>query len=309
MKKIVLALGGNALGESPEEQKTLVKEASKAIGQLVAQNYTVIIVHGNGPQVGMINNAFSIGHKIDTKIAKMPLNECVAMTQSYSGYHLQQALKNELRKLNQTNEVITIITETLVDANDPAFQNPTKPVGPFYTLEESKAMEAQGITMVEDSGRGYREVVASPKPIDIVEKLTISKLLENKTIVICAGGGGIPVIEKNGQLEGINAVIDKDSTAALIAKQVQADYFVLLTAVDKVAINFGKSNQQNLEQITIPEAIQYISEGQFPEGSMLPKINSAIDFVKNSKNIALIASLEKISEALNGCSGTRIVEK
>lgn len=308
MKKIVIALGGNALGESPEEQKKLLKNVSTTIGDLTLKGYQVILVHGNGPQVGMISNAFQYGVKNDKNIPPMPLCECVSMTQGYSGYHIQQSIQNEIKKLGLKNDVVTLVTQVLVDKKDSAFKNPTKPVGPFYTKEESDQLVKNGATVIEDSGRGYREVVASPFPIDIIEKNTINKLLESGSIVICGGGGGIPVSLEQDSLVGVNAVIDKDNTSALISKLVDADYFVILTAVNRVCVNFGKPDQIELERITIAEAKEYISQGQFPPGSMLPKINAAIDFVKGDKNkTALIADLKDIEDAIAGKKGTKIV--
>lgn len=310
MKKMVISLGGNALGNSPEEQLKLIKNIALTIGKLTAKGYQIILIHGNGPQVGMINNAFQYGIKNDKNIPNMPLCECVSMTQGYSGYHIQQSIKNQLNNLGLKNDVVTIVTQTLVDKNDSAFKNPTKPVGPFYTEEESQNLLKKGISVIEDSGRGYREVVASPTPIDIIEKNVINKLLESETIVICGGGGGVPVISEGNQLKGMNAVIDKDSTSALLAKLINADYFITLTAVNRVCINFGKPNQIELEELTVSDAKKYIMENQFPAGSMLPKINASLDFIQNQKNkVSIIADLNDIEDAIKGIKGTKILYK
>lgn len=310
MNKMVIALGGNALGNSPEEQLKLIKNIALTIGKLTAKGYQIILIHGNGPQVGMIYNAFQYGIKNDKNIPSMPLCECVSMTQGYSGYHIQQSIKSQLNNLGLKNDVVSIITQTLVNKNDSAFKNPTKPVGPFYTKEESQKLLKKGISIIEDSGRGYREVVASPTPIDIIEKSVINKLLESKTIVICSGGGGIPVIYEDHELKGMNAVIDKDSTSALLAKLINADYFITLTAINRVCINFGKPNQIELEELTVSDAKKYIMENQFPAGSMLPKINASLDFVQNQKNkVAIIADLNDIEDALKGIKGTKILYK
>lgn len=308
MKKIVIALGGNALGESPKEQIELMQNVALTISELTEKGYQVILVHGNGPQVGMISNAFQHGLKNDKNIPDMPLCECVSMTQGYSGYHIQQSIQNHLKKLGLKNDVVSLVTQVVVDKNDPAFQNPTKPVGPFYTEEESKELIKKGLTVIEDSGRGYREVVASPLPIDIVEKNVIKTLIASDTIIICGGGGGIPVIDENGSLKGVNAVIDKDNTSALLSKIIDADYFVILTAVNRVCVNFGKPDQIELEHLTIKDAEKYIGEGQFPPGSMLPKIKASIDFVQNNKDkVAIIADLKDIEDAIKGVKGTKII--
>lgn len=306
--KIVIALGGNALGNSPEEQIELVKKTAKPLVDLIEAGHQLVIAHGNGPQVGMINNAFAAANKyINTPT--MPFPECGAMSQGYIGYHLQNALKTELNNRQLNKEIATIITQVVVDENDPGFTNPTKPIGPFYTKEEALILEKEkGYTMVEDAGRGYRRVVASPKPIDVVEKNIVKTLVEQGIIVITVGGGGIPVVKKDMGYIGVPAVIDKDFASAKLADLLEADYLFILTAVERVMINFNKPNQKALELITFNEAMQYINEGHFAPGSMLPKVEAALEFVKNYKNrTSIIAALEKAKDAIIGKSGTKII--
>lgn len=309
MKNIVIALGGNALGKNPKEQLELVKYTAKTIVDLVEEGYNVVIGHGNGPQVGMINLAmdFASSHGAGTPI--MPFAECGAMSQGYIGYHLQQSISNELNNRGINKNVATVITQVVVDEEDEAFKDLTKPVGMFYSKEEAdKIASEKGFKFVEDSGRGYRRVVASPKPQRIVELKTIKELIERGTIVITVGGGGIPVVEdSHGRLKGVAAVIDKDKSSAKLAKDLDADMLIILTAVDRVYINFNKKNQAELKEINIEDALKYIKEGHFAKGSMLPKIEACIDYVKNStKGEALITSLEKAKEALSGNTGTII---
>lgn len=307
-KRIVLALGGNALGDNPQEQLEAVKTASKAIANLVAGGNELVIAHGNGPQVGMINLAMEAGGKSDAKTPFMPMAECVAMSQGYIGSHLQAALREEFLSRGLNIPVAAIVTQTLVDANDPAFKNPTKPIGAFYSLEEGKKMQAEGHTMVEDAGRGYRRVVASPKPVDIVEKETIKTLLQAGHVVIAAGGGGIPVKATGNRLEGASAVVDKDFASAKLAEIIGADELIILTAVEKAAINFGKPDQKWLSTITVEEAKQYSKEGHFAPGSMLPKVEAAIQFAQAAPGKrALITLLEKAQEGIEGKTGTVIV--
>ncbi|MDU2897853.1 MAG: carbamate kinase, partial [Finegoldia magna] len=252
MKKVVLALGGNALGNSPEEQIKAVRKTAVSIVDLVEDGNEVIVCHGNGPQVGMINLAMETAHNSNPQISNMPFAECVAMSQGYIGYHLQKAIKNELSKRNMKNAVSTIITQVKVDKNDEAFANPTKPVGLFYSKEESeKLAEESGYTFKEDANRGYRRVVPSPKPIDIIEKEEINTLTKEDFIVIAGGGGGIPVVENDGQLEGIGAVIDKDFTSEKLAEISDADLLIILTAVDKVCINYGTENEEGLDELNL----------------------------------------------------------
>ena len=307
MKKIVLALGGNALGNSPEEQKKAVAVTAKSIVDLVAEGNKVIISHGNGPQVGMINLAMDTSSKSEAKTAEMPFAECGAMSQGYIGYHLQNAIENELAKREMDQTVVSLVTQVLVDKEDPAFGNPTKPIGSFYSEEEAKKQEEKGFTFKEDAGRGYRRVVPSPKPIDIIEKKAVEKLYNDGMIVVAAGGGGIPVIKEDGKLIGVDAVIDKDFTSAKVAELVGADILVILTAVEKVAIHFGQPNQEWLGSLTIEEAEKYLADGEFAEGSMKPKIEAALSFVRNKEGgKALITSLEKALDGLKGETGTYI---
>lgn len=306
-KRIVVALGGNALGNTPEEQLKLVQETAKPIVDLVEKGYEVIIGHGNGPQVGMINLGLSTAAAAGTIKADMPFPECGAMSQGYIGYHLQNAINNELTARGLEKPVGTLVTQVLVDEADPAFQKPSKPVGTFYTKEEADKIAAEkGYTMVEDAGRGWRQVVASPKPVDVVEKKMVNTLVDAGYVVITVGGGGIPVVRREGRLVGVPAVIDKDFASAKLAELVGADKLVILTAVDRVAINWGKPDQKNLEMMTIAQAEQYCAEGQFAPGSMLPKVQAAMSFAATGGE-AIIASLEKAAAALKGESGTRVV--
>ena len=274
---------------------------------MVEANHEIVLVHGNGPQVGMIIKAFEAS-SAQNETPEMPMPECGAMSQGYIGYHIQNAVKNLLKKKKIDVKVATLVTQTVVDKNDNAFQNPTKPIGSFYSYEDSLRMaKEKGITMVEDSGRGYRIVVPSPKPINIVEHETIIDLLQNNTVVIAGGGGGIPVIETKDGYVGVPAVIDKDSTAAKLAKIIDADTFIILTAVSTVMINFGKPNQKAILKMNLTEAQQHIDDNQFPPGSMLPKVEAAMEFVSSKPNSqALIASLDEVSFALKGQTGTII---
>jgi carbamate kinase len=305
--RIVVALGGNALGDNPSEQLELVKHAAQSIVDLAADGHQVAVIHGNGPQVGMIQNAFETAHDNNDKIPGMPLPECGAMSQGYIGYHLQNAVTNALLERNLAKKVATIVTQTIVDENDPAFENPTKPIGRFHTKDESEQMIKElGVRMVEDSGRGYRIVVPSPKPIDFVEKDVIKSLIDSGVIVIASGGGGIPVIKTN-KITGISAVIDKDFSGAKLAELIDADVFIILTGVKRVAINFNKPNEKEFSNISLEDAKHYIKQGEFGKGSMQPKVEAAIAFVNNNpKGKAIIASLEEASLAIKGESGTVI---
>ncbi|MGI5949404.1 carbamate kinase [Peptoniphilus sp.] len=307
MKKIVLALGGNALGSTPDEQKNAVKITAKSIVDLVSEGNKVIISHGNGPQVGMINLAMDVASKSSANTPTMPFPECGAMSQGYIGYHLQNSIENELLKRNMTEDVVSLVTQVLVDSNDPAFENPTKPIGSFYTKEEAQEMSKNGVVFKEDAGRGYRRVVPSPKPVDIIEKNSVKLLYDNGTIVVAAGGGGIPVIREDSEYRGVPAVIDKDFTTAKLAELVDADVLIILTAVEKVAIKFGKPDEEWLSEMTVEEAEKYLEAKEFAEGSMKPKIEAALGFVKSGKNrTALITSLEKALDGLEGKTGTLI---
>lgn len=306
-KKIVIALGGNALGSTPAEQQELIIQTAKPIVDLIAEGNQVIIAHGNGPQVGMINLGMSTAANAGAIKSDMPFPECGAMSQGYIGYHLQNGIINELAARGIEKDVATVVTQVLVDENDSAFQNPTKPIGAFYTKEEADAIAAEkGYTMVEDAGRGYRQVVSSPKPVDVVEKNIVKKLVDNDSVVISVGGGGIPVIKKDNKYKGVVAVIDKDFASAKLAELLDADMLVILTAVEKVAINWGKPNQESLEQMTLTQAQKYCDEGQFAPGSMLPKVQAAMNFAR-SGGTAIIASLEKAALAIKGESGTKVV--
>lgn len=310
MSKIVVALGGNALGSNSLEQLKLLEGVAKIIVDLVKDGNKIVLTHGNGPQVGQILLAMDYSANGEVKTPVMPFPECGSMSQGYIGYQLQQCLQDELERQNIKKDCATLITQVLVDPNDDAFHNPTKPIGMFYSKEEADAIKvAKGFEFVEDSGRGYRRVVPSPKPIDIVEKNVIRNLVDNDTLVIAVGGGGIPVIktDKIELLEGVPAVIDKDRSAALLAREIDADVLLILTAVDKVYINYNKDNQQALDELSIVDAKKYIEEGQFARGSMLPKVEACMEFVKGNENKkAIIGSLEKAQDAINGLSGTII---
>ncbi len=302
MSRIVVSLGGNALGKNSEEQKELLKKVATPIVKLIKEGHEVVIAHGNGPQVGMINLAFSES----TSTPIMPFPECGAMSQGYIGYHLQNSIGNELSKQGINKSIAAIVTQVVVDENDQAFNNPTKPIGDFYTLEESrKIVEKMGYDMVEDSGRGYRRVVPSPMPIDVKEKDIIISLLNDNHVVITVGGGGIPVIRKEHSLQGVAAVIDKDNASAKLAELINADILIILTAVDNVYINFGKPYAEALHEVSIDRLEKLIKEKQFAKGSMLPKIKASINFAKNKK-ITVIASLKNAEEAFKLEAGTII---
>ena len=311
MSKIVIALGGNALGKTPEEQLKLVQNTAKSIVEIVKEGHEVIIAHGNGPQVGMINLAMDFACENNAGTPNMPFAECGAMSQGYIGSHLQQSISEELRKNNINKDCVTLITQVEVDKNDKAFNNPTKPVGMFYSKEDALKIEKEkGYTFVEDAGRGYRRVVPSPKPINIIELNVIKQLIENNNIVIAVGGGGIPVIKTENGYVGTDAVIDKDLSSAKLATQLNADILLILTAVDKVYINYNKENQESLDEITLEKAQKYIEEGQFAKGSMLPKVEACMNFVKSyPEGKAIITSLDNAREALLGKTGTVIKNK
>lgn len=310
MSKIVIALGGNALqsknsAPTAEGQLEVVKNTCERIADICSQGYEVAIVHGNGPQVGRILLASETAKDVTPA---MPFDVCGAMSQGYIGYHIQQALRYALNIRNINYPVLTVATQMIVDEKDPGFTNPTKPIGPFYTEEEAKALQDEkGYTMKEDAGRGWRRVVASPIPKKIVEIEAIKNLWDTSIVISC-GGGGIPVVEKmNGTLEGVAAVIDKDFAAELLAEQVEADTLMILTEVEKVAINWGKPDQKNLDHMSLAEAAQYVEEGQFAPGSMLPKVEAAMKFARTYPNKkAIITSLDKAIDALEGKTGTVI---
>lgn len=311
-KRIVIALGGNALGKNLPEQYLAVQETSKAIADLIEAGNEVIISHGNGPQVGMINNAMAAYSKTEpSHPAITPLSVCVAMSQAYIGYDLQNALKEELLNRGIKKNVATVITQVRVDENDPAFEHPTKPIGQFMTKEEADAAVASsGIQVMEDAGRGYRRVVASPKPAEIIEIDTVKDLLEAGEVVIASGGGGIPVIRRGNHLKGVGAVIDKDFASCLLAQQLNADFLIILTAVEKVALRFGTPEETWLDDISVKEAKQYMEEGHFAPGSMLPKVQAAVEFAESGEGrTALITLLQKAKDGVNGATGTRIIKK
>lgn len=307
-KRIVVALGGNALGNTPSEQLQLVKQTAKTIVDL-AETYDVIIGHGNGPQVGMINNAMSYSAEHGGNSPQMPFPECGAMSQGYIGYHLIQSIQAELAARQQSDrKVACVVTQVVVDEKDPAFEKPSKPIGSFMDKETADKLAAEtGYTFVEDAGRGYRRVVASPLPKKIVELDVVKQLVDLGDIVITVGGGGIPVVEENGAYRGVAAVIDKDRSSARLALDIDADMLVILTAVDQVAVNFNKPDQKAIANMDVQQAKQYIEEGQFAPGSMLPKVEACLDYVQQREGgKALITSLVKAKEALEGKTGTII---
>ena len=305
-KRIVVALGGNALGNTLPEQMIAVKSTAKALCDLIEEGHQVVVVHGNGPQVGMINNAMTaLTHEDETQ-PNTPLSVCVAMSQAYIGYDLQNALREELfnRGIHDI-PVATMITQVRVDADDPAFETPSKPIGKFLSKEEADVMaEKYDYIMKEDAGRGYRRVVASPKPQEIVEIGTIRTMVDSGDLVIACGGGGIPVMRQGNHLKGASAVIDKDFASALLAKELDADFLIILTAVEKVALNYGKPDEKWLDDVTVDEAKQYVEEGHFAPGSMLPKVQAALDFAESKPGRqSLITLLEKAKPVLETLPG------
>ncbi len=309
-KRIVIALGGNALQSDTKEfsaykQLETCKKSVKSIVDLIEDGHEITVVHGNGPQVGEIISVYEQA----PNVSPMPLPECGAMSQGYIGYHLQQTIKGEINKRGLDKDVVSLITQAVVEASDPAFDNPTKPIGAFFNEDDARKLsKIKGYTMKEDAGRGWRRVVASPQIVDIVESNAIKCLVEAGYIVIAAGGGGVPVIDKgNGVFEGVPAVIDKDFAAEKIGEIVDADVLIILTAVEKVYINFNKPEQKGLSELTVDEAKKYMREGHFAAGSMLPKIQAAIKFVESKpERMAIITSLENAKESLNGNTGTLI---
>lgn len=307
MAKVVVALGGNALGKSPEEQLKLVKNTASSLIGLIAAGNQVVISHGNGPQVGAINLGMNFAAE-HGKTAAFPFPECGAMSQGYIGYHLQQSLENELHRRWMNKSVATIVTQIAVDPNDPAFENPSKPVGDFYTKEQAEQIEKEkGYTFKEDAGRGYRQVVPSPLPQKIMELNSIKTLIEAGDLVIAGGGGGVPVIMTDDGLQGVPAVIDKDRSSALLADKIDADTLIILTAVDYVFVNYGKPDEKALKTLNVAEAQKYMDEKQFAAGSMLPKIEACLSFVEgHPERKALITSLNGLDDALAGKVGTVI---
>jgi carbamate kinase len=306
MSRYVISLGGNALGNNAQQQLKKLIDVAKPIVKLIEDGHQVVIVHGNGPQVGMINLAFSES----SSTPDMPFPECGAMSQGYIGYHIQNAITNALKQDNSNIKIATVITQIIVDKDDPHFNNPTKPIGSFYSKEEMELIiNKTGYTMKEDSGRGYRRVIASPLPVDVVEKDIIKTLLDNNHVVVCAGGGGIPVILENDLLFGIDAVIDKDFASAKIAELIDADYLVILTAVDNVYINFNRHDQLKLEKISNIELAKHIAQNHFAKGSMLPKVQASLSFVNSGINkIAVISSIEQAVNAFALQAGTIITQ-
>ncbi len=308
-KRIVIALGGNALGSTLPEQMAAVKKTAKAIVDLIEEGCEVVVTHGNGPQVGMVNNAMMALTHEDPDQPNTPLSVCVAMSQAYIGYDLQNALREELLSRNITDlPVVTMITQVRVDPDDPAFENPSKPIGKFLSKEAADELaEKYDYVMKEDAGRGYRRVVASPKPVEIIEIGTIRNMVDSGDLVIACGGGGIPVIKNGNHLKGASAVIDKDFASCLLAKELDADMLIILTAVEKAAINYGRPDEQLLDDLSVDEAEKYINEGQFAPGSMLPKIQAAISFASLGEGKeALITLLEKAREGIRGETGTHL---
>lgn len=310
-KRIVIALGGNALGNTLKEQKIAAIQTAEVIADLVEEGHDIVITHGNGPQIGMIHNAMvEYNKKLNTDADLFPLSISVGMSQAYIGYDLQNALKEALANRNITKNIATIVTQIAVDANDPAFDNPSKPIGQFMSEAEALKLKDKGIAVMEDAGRGYRIVVPSPKPKEVIEINTILSLLEDSQVVIAGGGGGIPVVRTGNHLETIDAVIDKDFVSSLIAQEIDADLLVILTAVEKVALNFLQPNMQDLDSMTISEAKQYLSEGHFLPGSMLPKVQAALEFTSSDgKRSTLITLLNKAKDGFNGKTGTIIINQ
>ncbi|RMA79039.1 carbamate kinase [Metamycoplasma subdolum] len=311
MSRIVIALGGNALGNNPEEQKELVKLPAKKIAELVKAGHQVIIGHGNGPQVGMIFNGFSAAHEKNEKSPLVPLPEAGAMSQGYIGYHMINAITNALHDEGiKDKEVLYLLTQTIVDPKDPAFQHPTKPIGPFYATKKEAELMNPNSVIVEDAGRGFRKVVASPKPINFVGINQMKNAIAAGAIVIVGGGGGIPtVVDKKGHIQGVDGVIDKDFALARMASLANADFFVVLTAVDNIMINYKQPNEKALKHATKAELEKYIEEKQFAPGSMLPKVQAAIKFVEEGGKAAFIGDLKDLEEIIKEKTGTKVTLK
>ncbi len=305
---VVIAIGGNAITKNGqkgtvEEQIQNIRDCCDPILDLVQAGYHIVLTHGNGPQVGSIIIQNEVAQDV---IPVNPLDVCGAQTQGSLGYMISQELYNRMKERSIEKEVTTIVTRVIVDRNDANFQHPTKPVGPFYTREEAEQLANDGLTMVEDSGRGYRRVVPTPRPIEIVEHEAISELLNSGFLVIAAGGGGIPVVNEGGRLSGVEAVIDKDLASALIAEEIGADILMILTGVEKVALDYGKPTQRDIDSMTVAEAREYMAEGQFPAGSMGPKIDAVCGFVEKSGGEAIITSLDRMKDAIERKTGTRV---
>lgn len=308
-ERIVLALGGNALGNTPEKQLELVQNTAGVIADLVEQGYEVVIGHGNGPQVGMIDLAMDYSARNGGGTAPMPFPECVAMTQGYIGYHLQQAIDRALREKGIDKLCAGVITQIVVDPADPGFQNPTKPIGAYMPKEEAdKLASEKGYVFIKDATRGYRRVVPSPLPKRIVELALVKQLVDAGDVVITVGGGGVPVVETSNGLRGVAAVIDKDRACAMLARELHADRLVILTGVERVCLHYRTPDERALESLTLKDCERYMAAGEFPPGSMLPKVEACMEFVRASGGTALITSLEKAADALAGKTGTVITK-
>ena len=306
-KTIVVALGGNALGESLAEQMAAVKSTARAIVDLLAQGHRVVVTHGNGPQVGMIDTAFEAAAMTEAHTPHLPMSVCVALSQGYIGYDLQNALREELLDRGMQVPVASLITQVIVDEHDPAFKDPSKPIGSHFSRAEAEAMMRNGYVMKEDAGRGWRRVVASPRPLDVVEKDTVRAMVDAGQLAIAAGGGGIPVIRQGNHLKGASAVIDKDLASAKLAELIDADLLIILTAVERVALDFGKPTQRWVTQLSVEDARRYMAEGHFAKGSMLPKMQAAVDFAASKPGRStLITLLAKARDGIEGRTGTRI---
>ena len=307
MSRFVIAFGGNALGNNPKEQQKLIRKAVKNLVPLIKQGHQIVLTHGNGPQVGMINIAFENGQKINIT-PYMPFAECTAMSQGYIGYHIQKELGILLKQERISKKVTTVITEVAVDKKDKSFKNPTKPVGSFYTKKEANALSKKtGEKYVEDAGRGYRRVVASPKPLKIIQLDSILDLLERGHIVVAGGGGGIPVNIHN-KSEGLSAVIDKDLLSSLMAKKINADKLIILTNIKQVEINYNTKDAEKLGKVTLNQMNKYVKEGHFAKGSMLPKVEAALEFVKATSKEAIITDLNNLTKAINGINATIVTK-
>ena len=305
-KRIVIALGGNALGKTLHEQMVAIQKTSRYIIALIKEGHEIVLTHGNGPQVGLVMDCFD-SYKINHDIDAFPMSVCVSITQGYIGYDLQNVMREEILNQELHVPVSTVITQVVVDPNDPAFSEPTKPIGLFVSKELAEREMQRGLTFADFGDKGYRQVVASPRPEHIVEWETINTLIEAGQLVIACGGGGIPVMRQGNHLKGMQAVVDKDLSSALLAGLIHADYLVILTAVEKVALNYGKENEQLLDRMSVEQAKQYIREGHFGKGSMLPKVEAAIQAVsQNPQCKTIITSIEKLADGFKGKTGTLI---
>lgn len=306
-KTIVIALGGNALGDNLAEQMAKLKSTARSIVDLVEQGHRVVVTHGNGPQVGMIDTAFEAAAMTEAHTPHLPMSVCVALSQGYIGYDLQNTLREELLDRGLQVPVASLITQVVVDEHDPAFKDPSKPIGSHFSKAEAEVMVRNGYVMKEDAGRGWRRVVASPKPLDVVEKETVRAMLQAGQLAIAVGGGGIPVFRQGHHLKGASAVVDKDLASAMLAQLIDADLLIILTAVERVALNFGKPDQRWLDHLSVDEARRCMDEGHFAKGSMLPKVQAAVDFAASRPGRStLITLLAKAKDGIEGRTGTRI---